>query len=126
VRLCCCHRTGLAILISENRTQEGGGSPSSRAKKGVTLGIHGQALTSTRLTPASRKGLLTVTLPGDRGGSKGGKENFGQSRMICVTFSNTASRRALDYFLLLDFDCAGGGRPTFFAGIGQVAQVRIV
>ena len=33
---------------------------------------------------------------------------------------------ALDYFLLLDFDCAGGGRPTFFAGIRQVAQVRIV
>ena len=24
------------------------------------------------------------------------------------------------------FDCADGGRPTFFAGIGQVAQVRIV
>jgi hypothetical protein len=33
---------------------------------------------------------------------------------------------ALDYFLLVDFDCAGGGRPTFFAGIRQVAQVRIV
>ena len=33
---------------------------------------------------------------------------------------------ALDYLLLLNFDCAGGGRPTFFAGIGQVAQVRIV
>jgi hypothetical protein len=29
-------------------------------------------------------------------------------------------------FLLLDFDCARGGRPTFFAGIGQVAQVCIV
>ncbi len=29
-------------------------------------------------------------------------------------------------FLLLDFDCAGGGRPTFFADIGEVAQVRIV
>ena len=28
--------------------------------------------------------------------------------------------------LLLDFDCAGSSRPTFFAGIGQVAQVRIV
>jgi hypothetical protein len=28
--------------------------------------------------------------------------------------------------LLLNLDCAGGGRPTFFAGIGQVAQVRIV
>ena len=38
-----------------------------------------------------------------------------------------ASLTALDYsLLLLDFDCAGGGRPTFFAGIGQVAQVRIV
>jgi hypothetical protein len=33
---------------------------------------------------------------------------------------------AEEYLLLLDFDCAGGGRPTFFAGIGQVAQVRIV
>jgi hypothetical protein len=33
---------------------------------------------------------------------------------------------AEEYRLLLDFDCAGGGRPTFFAGIGQVAQVRIV
>ena len=33
---------------------------------------------------------------------------------------------ALDYFLLVDFDCADGGRPTFFAGIRQVAQVRIV
>ncbi len=32
----------------------------------------------------------------------------------------------LDYLLLLNFDCAGGGRPTFFAGIRQVAQVRIV
>jgi len=30
------------------------------------------------------------------------------------------------YLLLLNLDCAGGGRPTFFAGIGQVAQVRIV
>ncbi len=29
-------------------------------------------------------------------------------------------------FLLVDFDCAGGGRPTLFAGIRQVAQVRIV
>jgi hypothetical protein len=33
---------------------------------------------------------------------------------------------AEEYLLLLDFDCAGGGRPTFFAGIGQVAQLRIV
>jgi hypothetical protein len=33
---------------------------------------------------------------------------------------------ASDYFLLVDFDCAGGGRPTFFASIRQVAQVRIV
>jgi hypothetical protein len=33
---------------------------------------------------------------------------------------------AEEYLLLLNFDCAGGGRPTFFAGIGQVAQVRIV
>jgi hypothetical protein len=33
---------------------------------------------------------------------------------------------ALDYFLFVDFDCARGGRPTFFAGIRQVAQVRIV
>jgi len=33
---------------------------------------------------------------------------------------------AEEYLLLLDFDCAGGGRPTFFAGVGQVAQVRIV
>ena len=33
---------------------------------------------------------------------------------------------SMDYLLLLNFNCAGGGRPTFFAGIGQVAQVRIV
>jgi hypothetical protein len=33
---------------------------------------------------------------------------------------------ALDYLLLFDFDCAGGGRPTFFAGVGQVAKVRII
>jgi hypothetical protein len=34
-------------------------------------------------------------------------------------------RRRGEYLLLLDFDCAGGGRPTFFAAIGQIAQVRI-
>jgi hypothetical protein len=28
--------------------------------------------------------------------------------------------------LLFDFDCADGVRPTFFAGIGQVAQVRFI
>ena len=28
--------------------------------------------------------------------------------------------------LLLNFDCASGGQPTVFAGIGHVAQVRIV
>ena len=26
---------------------------------------------------------------------------------------------------LLDFDCAGGGRPAVLAAIGQVAEVRI-
>jgi hypothetical protein len=31
-----------------------------------------------------------------------------------------------DHQLLLNFDCAGGGRPTFFAGVGQVAKVRII
>jgi len=35
-------------------------------------------------------------------------------------------QRRRNTLLLLNFDCAGGGRPTFFAGIGQVAQVRIV
>src|SRR5215467_7336239 len=32
---------------------------------------------------------------------------------------------ALDYLLLLDFDCARGGRPTVLAGIGHVAEVGI-
>jgi hypothetical protein len=27
--------------------------------------------------------------------------------------------------LLLDFNCAGGGRPAILAGIGHVAEVRI-
>jgi hypothetical protein len=31
-----------------------------------------------------------------------------------------------DYFLPFDFDCARGGRPAVLAGIGHVAEVRIV
>jgi hypothetical protein len=33
---------------------------------------------------------------------------------------------ALDYLLLLDFDYARGGRPAVLAGIGHVAEIRIV
>jgi hypothetical protein len=32
---------------------------------------------------------------------------------------------ALDYLLLLNFNCADGGRPAILAGIGHVAEVRI-
>jgi hypothetical protein len=30
----------------------------------------------------------------------------------------------LDYLLLLNFNCADGGRPAILAGIGHVAEVR--
>jgi hypothetical protein len=46
--------------------------------------------------------------------TSGGKE---QAKMN----ARSSFPAALDCFLLLDFDYAGGGRPTFFAGIGQVA-----
>jgi hypothetical protein len=33
---------------------------------------------------------------------------------------------ALDYLLLLDFDCAPGGRPAVLASIGHIAELRIL
>jgi hypothetical protein len=45
--------------------------------------------------------------------------------VITIFMTVCGDEGAEGYLLLFDFDCAGGDRPAFLAGIGQVAQVRI-